>query len=465
MAETAYAEDQQRLMLGDDAARLQYAGSLSLNDILGAPDSETDLGFETAHVFGVHTDTPSRPVLEVQFGGDPVRGKRFLDLLEAVAPAPFRLMDDRDTVGGILGDWVVYEGEDDRMRKLAAQHSGLKGWTQLGREYSDLWAALEQAAESDRPEPWMLDGNENIIQPEEFLLGWGDASMLAWHGGGPLIETPKLFQLLVDVYSTEEARLQVVHAMKNAAKQSSREGIEVLQGRSAQELFDKFFSLDMESRNQLVNIYDLHSDPKSNGASWPKREEQREKFSALYLKRHCVSFITEDGKTMYAHGIKSEEDIQHAYDSRRLVYVGSDRPQGWARDNRAAFEYELMDVDTVIGRQTAILPGSIKFQETGLVPTVRWTRDENDKRAYQNLPDHPDFTSYRQDVRSGITGLMVLAYLQPEKRARWQTKRRLPGIERTQQMDMAQVPLIALQHARRLIDNELMEQAEELVLS
>lgn len=448
-------------------ATSDYLGSLDVSDILDVPDDAVEgLSFDTAHVFGVSHE--ERQMLEVRFGGEPLYGERFLHLLEAIAPEAFIYRNISDRAEAILDDWVIYEGNDSDFERivgfeeLAIAHSGLKGWAQLGREYPDIKAALEPA-ENFRLLPWMMPGNENIVAPDRHIPDWGWADHLAEYK--PLISGSDFLQLLNDVYGDEEARTRVITAMRHIYPDKAREEEVDIESATDDELFQTFLNLGVEHRNRLISVHDIQGeyyDGRNHGWS---RNDQTEKFTELYLERHCVTFETEDGVLMFAHGIKPGFDIAEAYAERRKVYLDSSRPRVHGRDRGMAYEYQLMDVDTIIGEQTVIIPGSVKFQELGLVPAVRWSTGDNGRRRMQPLPEHVPISSPRENVLSNSAGYMALAYLQPHRRKHWKTHATLPGIDTTQEMGPAQVPLIALQQSSRLLDNDLMREAESLATS
>ncbi|HEX5797371.1 MAG TPA: hypothetical protein VFX86_03190 [Candidatus Saccharimonadales bacterium] len=442
-----------------------YVGSLSVPAILAEPsDAVEGLDFKTAHVFSVETqaDTDQR-TLELRFGGEPLHGERFLSLLDTIAPSPLSLRLGRTDrqAEDILGDWRIYERDNPNLGYLVPAHSGLKGWEELGKEYLDLKMALGPT-EGFKLLPWMMPGEEDIIKPEEFIQSWGHAEMIGQYN--PLISGSDFTQLLTDVYGTEEARTRIVAAMRHIdPDKAAKHGLK-FKGLRADKLLGLFSDLDIEVRNDLISVSDIQGELRRNGSSW-SRNEETERFTELYLKRHCVTFETEDGRLMYAHGISPGFDITQAYADRRRVYFGVDRPLMHGFDRGLPFEYETMEVDTIIGAQTAILPGSVKFQELGLVPAVRWSVGPDGKRQRQGLPEHSPLTSYKQDVLSNVAGLMVLAYLQPQRRRHWRQEARLPGIQATQEMGPAQVPLIAIQQSARLLNNNLMREAEDLATS
>lgn len=440
-------------------AASDYLGSLKVPDILGIPsDAVEGLDFDTAHVFGLSSPVDGEQrAMELRFDGEPLNGERFLYLLEAIAPEEtltYRNVSDR--AEGILADWVIYEGDNPNLDELAVAHSGLKGWAQLGREYPDIKAALEPA-ENFRLLPWMMPGNHKIVAPDSHIPDWGWADHLADYK--PLISGSDFVQLLNDVYGPEEARTRIIISMRHVSSEDA--GVDV-EGAEDEELFQTFLNSDIEKRNELVSVHDIQGRYDEDGGRGWSRNEQTEKFTELYLQRHCVTFETEDGVLMFAHGITPGFDIAKAYDERRKIYLDSNRPRLHGRDRGMAFEYELMDVSTIIGEQTVIIPGSVKFQELGLVPTVRWSVNDGDRRRMQPLPDHVPISGPKQNVLSNSAGYMVLAYLQPQRRKHWKTHATLPGIDATQEMGPAQVPLIALQQSSRLLDNDLMREAESL---
>jgi len=447
-----------------------YLGSISVAEALGEPhDAVEGLSFDTAKVFGWDTEGESgQPVLELRFDGQPLHGERFLNLLVAIAPGPKYFIRPTEEAGFILNDWVVYESPDERMQALARAHSGLKAWGQLGKEYLDIKTALEPA-EGFRLLPWMLlPGNEHIVRlvrPAEWIEDWGPAEHLGEYA--PLITGPELVKLLADIYGVDEALSRIVEAMRHI--EPTKAGAEVLEGvdlksETDDKLLGIFNELAIETRNKLVSVHGIQGTYHPDGGHSWGLSDKTEKFNALYLERHCVSFETKDGQLMYAHGITPGFDIQQAYAERQRVYAGNDRPLMHPLDRGLAHEYEMMVVQTVVGQQMVIIPGTVKFQETGLIPTVRWTLAADGKRTPQHLPEHEPFSSYKQDVLSNVAGYMVLAYLQSEKRGRWPRKAKLPGLkDAVQEMGPAQVPLIALQHTGSLLENELMRQAEALV--
>jgi hypothetical protein len=451
-------------LLETQDSQREHLGTLSVAEIIGSSFDDTeDLGFDRAQAFALEPAAQGQDrLLELRFEGEPIRDDRFLRLLQAIAPMPLQsFFPDHDKASFILGDWLVFDQPDDSMRELAAMHSGLKGWAQLGREYQDIKAALEPI-EDRYPLPWMLPANEKIVKPAEFIMSWGDAESLANHD--PLINSSELFQLLADIYDPEYARSQIVQAMSHAVKdRPSDPERAALKDLNDEELLAAFHTMGIEERNRLVSVSALQSNYKpGSGRRWT-RDERTERFTATYIKRHCVPFETDDGQVMYAHGLAPDEDIERAYATRQKIYGYGDRPRHWVFDRGIPYECETMEVDTVIGRQTVIIPGSVKFQELGLIPSVRWSVGKNGTRTHQDLPEHPPATSYKHNVLSGVAGLMVLAYLQPEKRSRWMKTGRLPGSEFEQEMGPAQVPLLALQQAGRLLNNELMQEAESLV--
>lgn len=447
--------------VGQGHGNMNYLGDLNVVDILGKPaDSVQGLSFETAHVFEF-VDKGEEQTLELRFDGEPLRAERFLSLLQATAPTPMSYAHPDKRAGWILGHWAMHEGKAPTpyLEELATAYSGLEAWTQVGKEYPDLKAALEPA-DSFRLSPWMMPGNERIIKPADFIQSWGTAEGLANHD--PVIRGPEFVQLLTDVYGADEARTRVIEAMRHVdTGKAQKEGLN-LAGLEHDDLLRLFTELDIEARNRLVSVSDIQGTYEGDtGRSWSQSAET-DKFTELYLERHCVTFETEEGMLMYAHGIAPDFDIDQAYAERQRIYRGSDRPRVHAFDRGMAYEYELMEVDTLIGKQSVIIPGSVDFQELGLIPAVRWSVGADGKRTRQDLPEHEALSSYKERVLSNVSGYMVLAYLQPQRRSHWMKETRLPGIEDLQEMGPAQVPLIALQQASRLLDNPLIQEAESL---
>lgn len=463
MTETAAGLDRMDVVpnVGHSPKDMNYLGSLNVADILGEPnDANASLAFDSVQVFAVDGESTSgEQVLELRFDAEPLRAERFLDLLEAIAPTPLPWSLPDEAARSILADWVVYEGESEQMRNLATAHAGLKGWAQLGEEYPDLKAALAPV-ENFRLHPWMIPGNEKIIKPDEFIQGWGNADGLAQHD--PLISGSEFVQLLNDVYGPKEARYRIIQSMKHISQEKAGNSGLTIEGIHDDELFQVFSDLDIETRNYLINVSEIQGTYSTIGGSWTSNV-QTEQFNALYLQRHTITFRTEDGQLMYAHGINPDVDIERAYADRKRIYAGADRPRLHGMDRGMSYEYEVMDVDTVIGKQTVIIPGSIHFEELGLVPAIRWSVGSDGKRTQKTLPEHQPLTSYKQNVLSNVTGYMVLAYLQPDKRSQWMKQARLPAFDVAQDMGPAQVPLIALQQANRLLENDLIQQAESLV--
>jgi hypothetical protein len=464
--ETTVTQSGPENLLETPGVERRHLGSLSINETIGSSFNDPrDLGFETAQIFAVDTDEQAQGELfELRFDGEPVRTERFAKLLEAISPTPsFWPPNDHGHhhVRTILNDWVIYEKPDGRFERLAKEHSGLRSWAQLGREYPDLKAAIEPLDPETHLLPWMLPGNEDIVSPAEFVEDWGGAESLANYN--PLITGAELAQLLTEIYGTERARSQIIHAMKAAVKAKPKDTEQAgLKGLADEEIFAEFHALDIELRNRIVSVSDLQRDYDSGNSRGWSRSELTERFTAIYLKRHCVTFETDDGQLMYAHGLAPGEDIERAYASRQKIYKNSGPPRGYPSIRGRGYEYEVMELNTATGKQTAIVPGSIKRQEIGLIPTVRWTVGADGKRVYQNQPEHPRATSYKHNVPSGATGLMVLAYLQPNQYRRWKITGRLPKLEGEQEMGAAQVPLLALQRAGQLLNNPLVAQAEKL---
>lgn len=442
----------------------RHLGHLSVTEIFGASfDDPKGLGFDGVHVFAVEPEAKTdSPTLELQFEGEALHAARLAKLLNVIAPIKANGIDYVNAEA-IIMDWRLLGEEDSpHSKSLFAAHSRLKGWDQLGLEYKSLIATLEHLDGRGRPQVWMLPGNEKIVKPAEWMEGWGTAESLAnYH---PLLTASELSQLLTDIYGREQAQSRIVQAIKYAIKDrpSDPERMD-LQGLTDEELLSKFHTLGIEQRNQLISTSALQSTYNADGSRSWHRDESTKKFTALYLARHCVPFETKDGQIMYAHGLSPDEDIERAYAARRKVYVDSDRPRGWVNDLGAAYECEIMEVDTLIGRQEVIIPGTLRFLEPGLIPVVRWSVTASGKRTYQPLPEQASPDPRPLNVPSGVAGLMLVAYFQPEKYKKWPRVRGLPGFgSRLQYMAEAQVPLLVLEQAGRLLDNELMEQAEAL---
>lgn len=401
-------------------------------ELLGQTALESDkVGLAEADILlRVQCDEAESARFSAYFDIEPMRRRRFLGFLNDVAPGR------EGSMIGTIADW-----EETRRPggTLYRRHTNAFGddWVDFV-DQADMFIRVMQEEEET---PRFYDHVENQALERNVTLGVPQLRA-KWQNQYSRLPLAQLEGLFAGEPTLPDFRDFVVSFVrKNMGKRRNMPG-------KPENAYDLFTQWGTGRRSRGIAEYFETLD-----------EDERERIFERYVEAF-PGYTKDDGERFYVDGTHvNSENLQRAYEERQLI-----------TSRGGAFAAELM----VVGRRKIIVPATIEKLSHAypkVVPYLEWTSTrpgeiESDRGFDARRTQLTDTTGDDVDVLgSNLVGLLAVALLDTDLRADpdiWPQEKGYTDVEnaRRQQIQAAQVPLLALIRRNEILSGAVIRKLE-----
>lgn len=415
-------------LVGTFQPRREYG--VSFREELGLSLLDTDYTiYRTLETDGERFDViPSYP---------PINGDRLVLLLDEIAPNK----NFRQGAGGIEADWNILDKPDSK--KATIRVGQAQGLVRLHQQLGQPWV------EFTRSQPAFISTLRDSMHPYPFSFPGMNGS----------------FSKL-----TEQARYsKIVSEYVNTGASSLDRFIERLEAAGVKGA-DRFV-LTAVAKSSITR----NRKHRQLSATPQNEAELRRRFSAANLTKriglldNIVNLkLSPDQKNRLVNELKTDYDWG-VFSGNEIAWPKADMDEGVTLADAFAnphvhtsgpFEIDAVSILKSDGSVYTLPISTARKVRTGstILPHISWRRDREGQRSFifeRYVVPSPEGETRHVD---GVLGALVLAYVQPEQRSDWPKTFKIG--QRKQEMEAAQVPVLALMKSRSILNGPFVEAAE-----
>jgi hypothetical protein len=418
----------------------EYAGSLvPREDVPGADFREPkSLGYLDSTFNLYRQEGEDGAVRFVAFSDHPpINGDQLHDFLTVLAP----VKSFADFKRGVIGDWNLVDrastektSEDSQgwLNRLVSIHE------HLGKAWDDFLVSRPAflAAYTDTQVPYFGEDPSKWLAPSDKVRRSEHIINLARMASKNLSSIAEL--LVKSGLDEETAKGFAFDAVKREVNRNRSKSHPI---ERESKVLKRFNSWGEHRRVDFITKQLMKLDPTI-----------QKEIIDLTRQYNYETIQLDDGTeiSINTHGLR--QSLTDAYAERKVV--------AWGR-----FRAETIVVKQATGNTKVVLPNSLQslWPASVLSPVIAWerTRDGNRRFVLPHLVNEGN-EQVPTHTLDGVLGLLAVAYASPQARADWPKQRGLPGSKAYQQMNIPQVPVLALMYRARLANAPFIRTAERI---